>query len=164
MVDNRIRAATAAYLDTSHARALDVPQEAQRKIVQRFITCCYDDLAKEPRHLEGDDVERALCAYLPRYFGARDPLALSTEEVLNAYFRHLREDAVVLHAYEIGVAFDAHIETFCATVRAGKVHEEGIAKTRVLHDERRGTKVGRNDPCPCGSGQKFKKCCMKLGD
>ncbi len=25
-------------------------------------------------------------------------------------------------------------------------------------------KVGRNDPCPCGSGQKFKKCClMKKG-
>ena len=23
------------------------------------------------------------------------------------------------------------------------------------------TKVGRNDPCPCGSGKKFKKCCMK---
>ena len=20
-------------------------------------------------------------------------------------------------------------------------------------------KVGRNDPCPCGSGKKFKKCC-----
>lgn len=23
-----------------------------------------------------------------------------------------------------------------------------------------GTKVGRNDPCPCGSGKKFKKCCQ----
>lgn len=21
-------------------------------------------------------------------------------------------------------------------------------------------KIGRNDPCPCGSGQKYKKCCM----
>ena len=21
-------------------------------------------------------------------------------------------------------------------------------------------KVGRNDPCPCGSGLKFKKCCF----
>jgi len=21
-------------------------------------------------------------------------------------------------------------------------------------------KVGRNDPCPCGSGKKFKKCCL----
>lgn len=24
---------------------------------------------------------------------------------------------------------------------------------------RQGTKVGRNDPCPCGSGKKHKKCC-----
>ena len=23
----------------------------------------------------------------------------------------------------------------------------------------RGTKAGRNDPCPCGSGKKFKRCC-----
>ena len=21
-------------------------------------------------------------------------------------------------------------------------------------------KIGRNDPCPCGSGQKYKKCCL----
>ncbi len=26
----------------------------------------------------------------------------------------------------------------------------------------RGPKVGRNDPCPCGSGKKYKKCCLKL--
>ncbi|RUL87383.1 preprotein translocase subunit SecA [Tautonia sociabilis] len=26
-----------------------------------------------------------------------------------------------------------------------------------------GKKVGRNDPCPCGSGKKFKACCMKKG-
>lgn len=25
---------------------------------------------------------------------------------------------------------------------------------------RRAAKVGRNDPCPCGSGKKFKKCCL----
>ena len=25
--------------------------------------------------------------------------------------------------------------------------------------EAAGTKVGRNDPCPCGSGRKYKKCC-----
>lgn len=24
-----------------------------------------------------------------------------------------------------------------------------------------GSKLGRNDPCPCGSGQKYKKCCMR---
>jgi len=26
------------------------------------------------------------------------------------------------------------------------------------------TKVGRNDPCPCGSGLKFKKCCFKKNE
>lgn len=26
---------------------------------------------------------------------------------------------------------------------------------------RTGPKVGRNDPCPCGSGKKHKKCCLE---
>ena len=25
-------------------------------------------------------------------------------------------------------------------------------------------KIGRNDPCPCGSGEKYKKCCLKKND
>jgi preprotein translocase subunit SecA len=38
------------------------------------------------------------------------------------------------------------------------------AGTRGANDpaaggSRGGHKVGRNDPCPCGSGQKYKKCC-----
>jgi preprotein translocase subunit SecA len=28
--------------------------------------------------------------------------------------------------------------------------------------EREGIKIGRNDPCPCGSGQKYKQCHGKL--
>jgi preprotein translocase subunit SecA len=27
----------------------------------------------------------------------------------------------------------------------------------------RGEKVGRNDPCPCNSGKKYKNCCMRKG-
>lgn len=28
---------------------------------------------------------------------------------------------------------------------------------------RDGKKIGRNDPCPCGSGKKYKKCCLESG-
>lgn len=28
---------------------------------------------------------------------------------------------------------------------------------------RNGRKIGRNEPCPCGSGKKFKQCCMGKG-
>lgn len=30
--------------------------------------------------------------------------------------------------------------------------------------QKAGQKVGRNDPCPCGSGKKFKKCCLSKAD
>jgi hypothetical protein len=32
---------------------------------------------------------------------------------------------------------------------------------RVPRPPARSTKIGRNDPCPCGSGKKYKKCCGK---
>ncbi len=33
----------------------------------------------------------------------------------------------------------------------------GVQKVEtVVHD---GPRIGRNDPCPCGSGKKYKKCC-----
>jgi preprotein translocase subunit SecA len=32
------------------------------------------------------------------------------------------------------------------------------ARVSVQPVRREGPKIGRNDPCPCGSGQKFKKC------
>jgi SWIM/SEC-C metal-binding protein len=35
--------------------------------------------------------------------------------------------------------------------------EKKLNPPQVIHSE----KNGRNDPCPCGSGKKFKKCCMK---
>lgn len=37
-----------------------------------------------------------------------------------------------------------------------------IAKSRIGSFQRQNhKKVGRNDPCPCGSGKKYKKCCIK---
>ena len=34
-------------------------------------------------------------------------------------------------------------------------------KTRPI--ERDNRKIGRNDPCPCGSGKKYKNCCLNTG-
>ena len=40
--------------------------------------------------------------------------------------------------------------------------EPGSRRFEVVEPHQRsGPKVGRNDPCPCGSGRKFKKCCGK---
>jgi uncharacterized protein YecA (UPF0149 family) len=35
---------------------------------------------------------------------------------------------------------------------------------RIVHgDKQLEEKLGRNDLCPCGSGKRFKKCCLKSG-
>jgi uncharacterized protein YecA (UPF0149 family) len=40
--------------------------------------------------------------------------------------------------------------------------EGGRLLPRKVETFRRPTpKIGRNDPCPCGSGKKYKKCCGK---
>jgi preprotein translocase subunit SecA len=38
---------------------------------------------------------------------------------------------------------------------------EGERREPIRH---RGHRVGRNDPCPCGSGKKYKSCCMRKQD
>jgi len=38
------------------------------------------------------------------------------------------------------------------------LHEMKIPPT--TEQQRRG-RVGRNEPCPCGSGKKFKRCCLR---
>ena len=36
-----------------------------------------------------------------------------------------------------------------------------ICRTEKSGTVVKGPKIGRNDPCPCGSGKKYKHCCGK---
>ncbi|MGE3819918.1 MAG: SEC-C metal-binding domain-containing protein, partial [Isosphaeraceae bacterium] len=46
-----------------------------------------------------------------------------------------------------------------AAIAASQHQGEGETKREPVRNT--GRKVGRNDPCPCGSGKKFKACCMR---
>lgn len=35
------------------------------------------------------------------------------------------------------------------------------AVAQAVVQEKKTTKIGRNDPCPCGSGKKYKQCCLQ---
>ena len=45
----------------------------------------------------------------------------------------------------------------------GNKEAEGAvgSQGQLLPFKREVPKVGRNEPCPCGSGKKYKKCCLK---
>ena len=47
--------------------------------------------------------------------------------------------------------------------KASDIVSEAAAAVEKAKPVRTGPKVGRNDPCPCGSGKKYKQCCGKNG-
>lgn len=60
--------------------------------------------------------------------------------------------------YKIRGKLFAHHELATFRKHEGRwVYVDGTMNPRP--HQRTAEKVGRNDPCPCGSGQKFKKCC-----
>src|SRR5207248_1770693 len=57
--------------------------------------------------------------------------------------------------------FFKHIDPYMQTMANLLRHQQPAAliMDMLARDERPEHKVGRNDPCPCGSGKKYKKCC-----
>ncbi|WP_366523336.1 SEC-C metal-binding domain-containing protein [uncultured Roseobacter sp.] len=49
---------------------------------------------------------------------------------------------------------------------ASRSHQRHASKPvfkRCVGDVELQEKLGRNDPCPCGSGKRYKRCCLKSG-
>jgi hypothetical protein len=58
---------------------------------------------------------------------------------------------------------DSWLDFYDADLIAGRQHPLAARGRRARERERQvrtPAKVGRNEPCPCGSGRKYKKCCL----
>ncbi len=166
MSRSRLLLDCASFLDSEAARNLvRVEAVARRKIVLRFLESCYEGLGCAPKLVDGQGMQSLLLEQLPSHYGKGDPLAADTEEVLRAYYSFLSEAELVPALFEIQCALLDHSEAFRSIVDSGAALSNGLpvhGKGRTVRH--RGEKVGRNDPCPCGSGKKFKHCCMRLGE
>jgi preprotein translocase subunit SecA len=58
---------------------------------------------------------------------------------------------------EAASAFEAQRQAAMEATQHAQMREEGESVIKTIVREQ--PKVGRNDPCPCGSGKKYKKCC-----
>jgi hypothetical protein len=161
MPTREIRLETAAFLDSPQARALSAPREDVRKITDAFLSCAYDEAGIAPRHLDGEHMHGIVGHMLPAHFGRKDPVAAHAIAVLRAYLDFLGENAVVTQMFEVRQALEHTAAEFEETVRTGEVAHHAPRKPQApfVH---KADKVGRNDPCPCGSGKKFKQCCARL--
>ena len=95
-----------------------------------------------------------------RAYGQHDPVVAYKEEgfqMFEAMVTAIREET-------IRRMFLVQLRTNQEVKREKVAKETGTtaAKTEVKRQPvRKEKKVGPNDPCPCGSGKKYKKCCMQ---
>jgi preprotein translocase subunit SecA len=95
-----------------------------------------------------------------RGYGQRDPLVEYKREAFDMFSdmsgRISSEIATRLFKIQIQRNQDAEIRSRSRQATLNYNRGEGGAPVQTV---KRGKKTGRNEPCPCGSGKKFKKCC-----
>jgi len=96
-----------------------------------------------------------------RGFGQRDPLVEYKKEGIAAFHN-------LLKAIQSNIARNIFKAGFMQAERNIEQEKKERSNLRYSGDDdsssssttvRNANKVGRNDPCPCGSGKKYKKCC-----
>jgi preprotein translocase subunit SecA len=93
-----------------------------------------------------------------RGYGQRDPLVEYKKEAFDIFadMTSRISNEVLGRLFKIQVQKEETIRKEpVSQVRLNYNRSEGSSSQTV----RRSKKVGRNEPCPCGSGKKFKKCC-----
>ncbi len=157
MADKQIALDLAAFLDSPFGRAIGgVPRGTSRELAELFFELCYDGLGKAPRLLDGEDVRELVISGLSSRLERRDARVEHVAEVLDALLDFVAATSVFTQAFEARRALPDACAELVELVRSGHNTPSVAAKQDpFVHGA---SKLGRNDPCSCGSGKKFKKC------
>jgi preprotein translocase subunit SecA len=99
-----------------------------------------------------------------RGYGQKDPLREYQREGFEMFVAMLErfKDDVITQLFHVQVTREEEVEQLDRQAR--REAEMVLARDARAGDGRKqpvkkAAKVGRNDPCPCGSGKKYKRCC-----
>ncbi len=128
-----------------------IMQELERKVLLHNVDKRWMD------HIDAmEELKRGI--YL-RSYAQQDPVIafrMESYDMFDEMTSLIREGTVVtLLTFRLKSEEDIKREQ-AAKITATSGSTDGSDKKRPI---KKGEKVGRNDPCPCGSGKKYKKCC-----
>lgn len=93
------------------------------------------------------------------------------EEKINNLGSDMIMSAAMSHTKEEDESVENLVDTLhqdAANAAVGNANIEDLAKAYMVRPRHikplvKDAKVGRNDKCPCGSGKKYKNCCLASG-
>ena len=139
------------------AKEAEFPQSEAIRELERVILLKVID-RKWMDHI--DDMDQLRQGISLQAYGQKDPLVeykMSGYDMFDGMTANIQEDTVRLLLH---VKIEQKVEREQVAKVTGTNKDDSLAKAPVKRAE---TKVYPNDPCPCGSGKKYKQCCMKKG-
>ena len=132
------------------AREEELGPETMREVERAVMLRIVDE--KWMDHLDAMDQLRE--GINLRAYGQKDPLIEYKFEGYEMFQNMIDtiQDEVVRYIFRVNLVRPQQ-------EKARQVVENRYAEEGQKQPARREDKVGRNDPCPCGSGKKYKKCC-----
>jgi len=155
-VRTRIATGLISAVDAVMAQDEDAATEAVRAVLLHTIDRSW------MRHLDGLDYLRQGIGL--RGYGQRDPLVEYKREAFEM-FRSMREaiqENVTETLLRLQIVPSSTTQDTSLTQRLAQAEFHGSGEESADNSSRparRSATVGRNAPCPCGSGKKYKKCC-----
>ena len=148
------------FLGSDEARALGAVPEAARREVAARLHEALADVGRPLAALDAGDVHGWLLHAVPERFGQGDSLAAHVAPVLRALVKFAARTSGE-KLIELRADVDETLPDLEHALEHGHHHhghDHGHDPEAQAPYVRESPKVGRNDPCPCGSGKKFKKC------
>jgi preprotein translocase subunit SecA len=143
-----IEKAQAAYERKEEELGNDTMRELERYIMLKTVDQKWMD------HIDAMDQLREGIGL--RAYGQRDPVIeykFEGYEMFQDMIKNIQEDTLrYLFRVQVKAAPERRQKTYNMTYS----HNDSGEKAQPVRKQK---KIGRNDPCPCGSGKKYKKCC-----
>ena len=160
-LESRWRLLAASFRESEASAALrDSLAAGFPPALESVVAALWRDVASAPRDLDREKVASLLSTILPGRLAGDEPWLSSVPDVVDAFLSFVVEEESLTTAWELTSAIDETREQFSAALSDSKRPRLGAVK--FTPDRRPAQKIGRNDPCFCGSGKKYKQCCLKL--
>ena len=152
--DRAFIAAAEAFYENKEAEITSpIMRELERVIMLRVVDEYWMD------HIDAmDDLKQGIRL---QSYGNNNPVDVYKRESLDMFEEMIAaiQDETVRRLYSVRLKKDEEVKR--ERVAKGMVENVGGDGTKPKKQPTRVVKIGRNDPCPCGSGLKWKKCTCK---
>ncbi|MEG2185667.1 MAG: SEC-C metal-binding domain-containing protein, partial [Cloacibacillus sp.] len=144
--------ATATY----EAKELEVTSPVMRELERVIMLRVVDEYWME--HIDAmNDLKQGIRL---RAYGNTDPVIAYKQESLTMFEEMIAaiQEETVRRIYSVRLKSNEEIKR----ERVASAITENVGGDQTVKKQpRKVAKIGRNDPCPCGSGKKYKQCCGK---